>query len=36
MRHECSVRAVDLGPYLLGQLDPDEAARVAAAVDSCA
>jgi hypothetical protein len=36
MRHECSVRAEDLGPYLLGQLDPDEAARVAAAVDSCA
>jgi hypothetical protein len=36
MRHECSVRAEDLGPYLLGQLDPEEAALVAAAVDSCA
>jgi hypothetical protein len=36
MRHECSVRVEDLGPYLLGQLDPDEAARVAAAVDTCA
>jgi hypothetical protein len=35
MRHECSVRAEDLGPYLLGQLAPDEAARVAEAVDSC-
>jgi anti-sigma factor RsiW len=36
MRHECSVRAEDLGPYLLGQLDPAEAARVAESVDSCA
>ncbi len=30
------VRAEDLGPYLLGQLDPAEAARVAEAVTSCA
>jgi hypothetical protein len=36
MRHECSVREEDLGPYLLGQLDPYEARRVAEAVDSCA
>ena len=36
MRHECLVRAEDLGPYLLGQLDPAEAARVAEAVTSCA
>lgn len=36
MRHECAVRPADLGPYLLGQLGPDQAAVVAEAVDSCA
>jgi len=36
MRHECPVRAEDLGPYLLGQLPPVEAAAVAEAVDACA
>lgn len=35
MRHECAVRAEDLGPYLLGQLDPGEAAEVADAVREC-
>lgn len=35
MRHECSVRPEDLGPYLLGQLSRDEAALVAEAVASC-
>jgi anti-sigma factor RsiW len=36
MRHECAVRPEDLGPYLLGQLAPDEGVLVAEAVDSCA
>ena len=35
MRHECSVRPEDLGPFLLGQLSQDEAAVVAEAVASC-
>lgn len=36
MRHECAVRPEDLGPYLLGQLPPEEAALVEEAVASCA
>ncbi len=35
MRHECSVRPEDLGPFLLGQLDRTEAALVAEAVAAC-
>jgi Anti-sigma-K factor rskA len=35
MRHECPVRPEDVGPYLLGQLGPDEAAAVAETVDAC-
>lgn len=35
MRHECSVRPEDLGPFLLGQLERDEASLVAEAVAAC-
>lgn len=35
MRHECSVRPEDLGPFLLGQLRHDEATIVAEAVATC-
>jgi anti-sigma factor RsiW len=36
MRHTCAVRPEDLGPFLLGHLEPDEAELVAEAIESCA
>jgi Anti-sigma-K factor rskA/Putative zinc-finger len=35
VRHECLVRPEDLGPFLLGQLPPEDEARVAEAVAGC-
>jgi anti-sigma-K factor RskA len=35
MKHQCQVLPEDLGPYLLGQLEPDEEARIAALVADC-
>ena len=35
VRHECGAGPGDLGPYLLGQLPSDEAARVTAALIDC-
>jgi hypothetical protein len=35
VRHECAVRPEDLGPFLLGQLGPDQAALVAESIKSC-
>ncbi len=35
MRHDCSVRAEDLGPYLLGQLSDIEAAGLKHDIDAC-
>jgi Anti-sigma-K factor rskA/Putative zinc-finger len=35
VRHECLVRPEDLGPFLLGQLPPDDEARVAQALAGC-
>jgi anti-sigma factor RsiW len=33
--HQCALGPEDLGPYLLGQLSADDAARVAAALAAC-
>lgn len=35
VRHDCGVRPEDLGPFLLGQLAPHEAALVADSVAAC-
>ena len=35
MKHQCQVLPEELGPYLLGQLDPQEEQRVAALVAEC-
>ncbi len=35
MRHECLVSPKDLGPFLLGQLDPHEEVRIGELVDTC-
>jgi hypothetical protein len=35
MKHQCQVLPEELGPYLLGQLDPDEEQRIAALVAEC-
>ena len=35
MKHQCQVLPEELGPYLLGQLDPPEEQRIAALVAEC-
>jgi anti-sigma factor RsiW len=35
VRHECAVQPEDLGPFLLGQLSPEEESRVAQALAGC-
>jgi len=35
MKHQCQVLPEELGPYLLGQLDPQEEQRIAALVSEC-
>ena len=35
VKHQCQVLPEELGPYLLGQLDPEEELRIAALVAEC-
>ena len=35
MKHQCQVLPEELGPYLLGQLEPQEEQRIEALVAEC-